>query len=73
MQSVQVSYKDGNTVSFKKLMISKCQCLFELDIAKEMDSDEKLTEINLCKDPVILTPYKYGKRDPLFICYDYNF
>ncbi|XP_022165615.1 eukaryotic translation initiation factor 4 gamma-like isoform X2 [Myzus persicae] len=51
MQSVVVGYKDGKTASFKKLIISKCQRLFELDRAKEMDSDRKLTEINLCKDP----------------------
>ncbi|XP_008179446.1 eukaryotic translation initiation factor 4 gamma 3 isoform X2 [Acyrthosiphon pisum] len=51
MQSVQVSSKDGKTASFKKLIISKCQSLFELDKAQEMDSAKKLTEINSCKDP----------------------
>ncbi|KAL4089885.1 hypothetical protein QTP88_024825 [Uroleucon formosanum] len=51
MQSVQVNSKDGKTVSFKKLIISKCQSLFELDKAQEMDSAKKLTEINSCKDP----------------------
>ncbi|KAF0749869.1 eukaryotic translation initiation factor 4 gamma 3-like isoform X3, partial [Aphis craccivora] len=51
MQSVQVHSKDGKTASFKKLIISKCQRLFELDKAQEMDSAKKLTEINSCKDP----------------------
>lgn len=51
MQSVQVNSKDGKTASFKKLIISKCQSLFELDKAQEMDSAKKLTEINSCKDP----------------------
>ncbi|XP_025201815.1 eukaryotic translation initiation factor 4 gamma 3-like isoform X2 [Melanaphis sacchari] len=50
MQSVQVNSKDGKTVSFKKLIISKCQSLFELDKAQEMDSAKKLAEINSCKD-----------------------
>ncbi|KAL5235219.1 hypothetical protein ACI65C_002629 [Semiaphis heraclei] len=45
MQSVQVSFYDGITTSFKKLIISKCQNLFELDKA------EKLTEIKWCQDP----------------------
>ncbi|XP_050056621.1 eukaryotic translation initiation factor 4 gamma 3-like isoform X2 [Aphis gossypii] len=51
MQSVQVNSKDGKTASFKKLIISKCQSLFELDKAQEMDSAKKLTEITSCKDP----------------------
>ncbi|XP_060849935.1 eukaryotic translation initiation factor 4 gamma 3-like isoform X2 [Rhopalosiphum padi] len=51
MQSVQVNSKDGKTASFKKLIISKCQSLFELDKAQEMDSAKKLTEIDSCKDP----------------------
>ncbi|XP_060872395.1 eukaryotic translation initiation factor 4 gamma 3-like [Metopolophium dirhodum] len=51
MQYVQVSSKDGKTASFKKLIISKCQSLFELDKAQKMDSAKKLTEINSCEDP----------------------
>jgi len=62
MQSVQVSSKDGKTASFKKLIISKCQSLFELDKAQEMDSAKKLTEINSCKDPVILKALKTVKN-----------
>jgi len=62
MQSVQVSSKDGKTTSFKKLIISKCQSLFELDKAQEMDSAKKLTEINSCKDSVISMTYKHSKR-----------
>ncbi|XP_016661051.1 uncharacterized protein LOC100160940 isoform X2 [Acyrthosiphon pisum] len=50
MQFIQVSTKDGKTASFKKLIINKCQSLFELDKARVMDSAKKLTEINLCKD-----------------------
>ncbi|XP_050429511.1 eukaryotic translation initiation factor 4 gamma 3-like isoform X2 [Adelges cooleyi] len=50
MQGVQVN-TDGKTTSFKKLIISKCQSLFELDKAQEMDSAKKLAEINSCKDP----------------------
>lgn len=53
MQNVQVSSGEGNKISFKKLIISKCQSLFELDKAQEMDSAKKLAEINSCKDPVI--------------------
>lgn len=54
MQSVQVSSGEGgNKKTFKKLIISKCQSLFELDKAQEMDSAKKLSEINSCKDPVI--------------------
>lgn len=54
MQGVQVSCAEGNKMtSFKKLIISKCQSLFELDKAQEMDSAKKLAEINACKDPVI--------------------
>jgi len=62
MQSLHVSSKDGKTASFKKLIISKCQSLFELDKAQEMDSAKKLTEINSCKDPVILMTFNYSKR-----------
>ncbi|KAF0728547.1 eukaryotic translation initiation factor 4 gamma 3-like isoform X4 [Aphis craccivora] len=51
MQSVQVNSKDGKIASFKKLIISKCQSLFELDKAQEMDSAKKITEINSSKDP----------------------
>ncbi|KAE9542332.1 hypothetical protein AGLY_003459 [Aphis glycines] len=51
MTSVQVNSKDGKTASFKKLIINKCQSLFELDKAQEMDSAKKLAEINLCQDP----------------------
>ncbi|XP_060860797.1 eukaryotic translation initiation factor 4 gamma 3-like [Metopolophium dirhodum] len=50
MQSVHVKSKDGKTISFKKLIISKCQSLFELDKAQEMNSAKKRTEINSCKD-----------------------
>eukprot|EP00102_Acyrthosiphon_pisum_P012308 XP_008181407.2 PREDICTED: eukaryotic translation initiation factor 4 gamma 3-like [Acyrthosiphon pisum] len=50
MQSVHVTSKDGKTTSFKKLIISKCQSLFESDKAQEMNSAEKLNEINSCKD-----------------------
>jgi len=71
MQSVKVSSKNGRTVTFKKLIISKCQALFELDKAQEMDSAKKLNEINSCKDLVILMTYKYDKL--LLIYYDYNF
>lgn len=53
MQTVQVSCEDNKTTSFKKLIISKCQSLFELDKAQEMDSAKKLAEINSCKNPVI--------------------
>lgn len=54
MQSVQVSCGEGgNKMTFKKLIISKCQSLFELDKAQEMDSAKKLSDINSCKDPVI--------------------
>lgn len=54
MQSVQVNFINSEeTTSFKKLIISKCQSLFELDKAQEMDSAKKLAEINSCKDPVI--------------------
>lgn len=62
MQSVQVNSKDGKTASFKKLIISKCQSLFELDKAQEMDSAKKLTEIDSCKDPVNSITYKYAKN-----------
>lgn len=52
MQTVQVEAREGKkTASFKKLIISKCQSLFELDKAQEMDSAKKLAEINACKDP----------------------
>lgn len=54
MQTVQVISEDDKTISFKKLIISKCQSLFELDKAQEMDSAKKLSEINSCKDPVII-------------------
>lgn len=53
MKTVQVNSKDGETASFKKLIINKCQSLFELDKAQEIYSAKKLTEINSCKDPVI--------------------
>lgn len=53
MQTVQVEAREGKKMaSFKKLIISKCQSLFELDKAQEMDSAKKLAEINACKDPV---------------------
>lgn len=53
MQGLQVNYDNGTkTTSFKKLIISKCQSLFELDKAQEMDSAKRLSEINSCKDPV---------------------
>eukprot|EP00102_Acyrthosiphon_pisum_P015741 XP_008186431.2 PREDICTED: eukaryotic translation initiation factor 4 gamma 3-like [Acyrthosiphon pisum] len=51
MQLVKVSTKDGKTVSFKKLIISKCQSSYELHEAQEIDAAKKLTEINSCKDP----------------------
>ncbi|CAI6363771.1 unnamed protein product [Macrosiphum euphorbiae] len=51
MQLVEVSTKYGQTASFKKLIISKCQSLFELDKAQEMDAAKKLIEINSCKNP----------------------
>ncbi|XP_008185707.2 eukaryotic translation initiation factor 4 gamma 3 isoform X3 [Acyrthosiphon pisum] len=51
MQFVEVSTNYGQTESFKKLIISKCQSLFELDKAQEMNAYKKLTEINSCKDP----------------------
>jgi len=55
MQHVQVSsVEDNKMTSFKKLIISKCQSLFELDKAQEMDSAKKLAEINSCKDPVTI-------------------
>jgi len=61
MQLVEVSTKYGQTASFKKLIISKCQSLFELlDKAQEMDAAKKLIEINSCKNPVILMTYKRG-------------
>lgn len=60
MQSVQVSSKYGKTVTFKKLIISKCQSLFELDKDQEMDFDKKLTEINSCNNPVILMTHKHS-------------
>jgi len=53
MQTVQVVSAEGAKMSFKKLIISKCQSLFELDKAQETDSAKKLAEINSCKDPVI--------------------
>jgi len=53
MQTLQVSAGEGSkTTSFKKLIISKCQSLFELDKALETDSAKQLSEINSCKDPV---------------------
>jgi translation initiation factor 4G len=52
MQTVQVISEGDKPISFKKLIISKCQSLFELDKAQEMDSAKKLSEINSCKDPV---------------------
>ncbi|XP_025411781.1 eukaryotic translation initiation factor 4 gamma 3-like isoform X3 [Sipha flava] len=51
MQTVQVISEGDKPISFKKLIISKCQSLFELDKAQEMDSAKKLSEINSCKDP----------------------
>lgn len=51
MQTVQVVSAEGAKMSFKKLIISKCQSLFELDKAQETDSAKKLAEINSCKDP----------------------
>lgn len=54
MQYVQVSCGEGDKMtSFKKLIISKCQSLFEQDKAQELDSAKKFSEINSCKDPVI--------------------
>lgn len=53
MQTVQVSSGDEKKASFKKLIISKCQTLFEFDKAQEIDSAKKLAEMNACKDPVI--------------------
>ncbi|XP_050535904.1 eukaryotic translation initiation factor 4 gamma 3-like isoform X2 [Daktulosphaira vitifoliae] len=51
MQGLQVIYENGTkSTSFKKLIISKCQSLFELDKAQEMDSAKRLSEINSCKD-----------------------
>jgi len=62
MQSVHVKSKDGKTTYFKKLIISKCQSLFELDKAQDMNSAKKRTEINSCKDSVILMTSKHSKR-----------
>lgn len=54
MQTVQVNYDEDNKIeSFKKLIISKCQRLFEQDQTQEINSAKKLKEINSCKDPVI--------------------
>lgn len=54
MQNLQVPGTGNKMTSFKKLIISKCQSLFELDKAQEMDSAKKLTEINSCQDPVMI-------------------
>lgn len=59
MQTVQVSSEGNKMVSFKKLIISKCQSLFELDKAQEMDSAKKLAEIKSCSDPVIYFIYTH--------------
>lgn len=59
MQSVQVNCAEGSKMTFKKLIISKCQSLFELDKAQEMDSAKKLSEINSCKDPVNIIIFLY--------------
>lgn len=60
MQSVQVSCGEGNKMtSFKKLIISKCQSLFELDKAEELDAAKKLAEIKSCKNPVILLIFHF--------------
>lgn len=60
MQFVSVISKDGKKVSFKTLIINKCQCLFEIDYEiQEMDSAKKMTKINFCKDPVIFITLLY--------------
>lgn len=55
MQSIQVrSDDDKNTqVSFKTLILRKCQSQFQEDKVRRTKSVNELKEINSCEDPVI--------------------
>jgi len=56
MQSVEVISKNGIKVTFKNLVISKCERMFQIDKAQEMDFAKKLT---VCKDLVTFIKYQH--------------
>jgi len=53
-EHVQIKFGERNTViSFNRLIINKCQSLFILDNAQEVDTIAILSE-NSCQNPVIV-------------------
>lgn len=48
----KTSDKKGNSVVFRKLLLTRCQNEFESNKAAELDSEKRLQEIKECTDPV---------------------